>query len=70
MKILRTFAGSESFISPALQRVVSRCLEKDVHDRFQTARDLVFALETITDLETGVHSSGRGRGRSVCPRNH
>ncbi|MBD3853992.1 MAG: protein kinase, partial [Acidobacteria bacterium] len=52
------FAGTESFVSPALQRVVSRCLEKDVHDRFQTARDLVFALETITDLETGVHSSG------------
>ncbi len=51
-------AGTQSFISPALQRVVSRCLEKDVHDRFQTARDLVFALETITDLETGVHSSG------------
>ena len=52
------FAGTESFVSPALQRIVSRCLEKDVHDRFQTARDLVFALETITDLETGVHSSG------------
>jgi TolB-like protein/Tfp pilus assembly protein PilF len=52
------FAGTGSFVSPALQRIVSRCLEKDVHDRFQTARDLVFALETITDLETGVHSSG------------
>jgi serine/threonine protein kinase/Tfp pilus assembly protein PilF len=53
----RDFSGTESFVSPVLQRIVSRCLEKDAQNRFQTARDLVFALETITDLEPGNHSS-------------
>jgi serine/threonine protein kinase/tetratricopeptide (TPR) repeat protein len=33
-----------------LARIVRRCLEKDPIDRFQTARDLGFALETIADV--------------------
>lgn len=43
-------------ISPALERVVGRCLEKDVHDRFQTASDLLFALESVHDHDSGVSS--------------
>ena len=31
----------------ALDRVIRRCLEKDVEDRFQSARDLGFALDAV-----------------------
>jgi serine/threonine-protein kinase len=51
------FAGTETYISPALQRIVSRCLEKEADNRFQMARDLLFALETISDFDAGEHSS-------------
>ncbi len=33
---------------PALARVLQHCLEKNPGDRFQTAQDLVFALESIS----------------------
>jgi eukaryotic-like serine/threonine-protein kinase len=36
--------------SPALERVINHCLEKRPQDRFQSARDLAFDLETITGL--------------------
>jgi len=35
--------------SPAVQRVIDRCLEKRADDRFQSAQDLAFALETLSD---------------------
>ena len=34
---------------PGLQRVVQRCLEKDPAERFQSASDLAFALESLSD---------------------
>jgi eukaryotic-like serine/threonine-protein kinase len=34
---------------PALQRVVHRCLEKSPEQRFQSAHDLAFALESLSD---------------------
>jgi len=34
--------------SPALDRIVRRCLEKRPDERFQSARDLAFALEAIS----------------------
>jgi eukaryotic-like serine/threonine-protein kinase len=34
---------------PALQRVVHRCLEKNPEQRFQSASDLAFALEALSD---------------------
>lgn len=39
---------------PALVRIVNRCLEKDAADRFQSARDVAFALESISDLHGDV----------------
>ena len=36
-------------ISPALQKVVHRCLEKNPAQRFQSASDLAFALEALSD---------------------
>src|SRR5438270_253584 len=36
-------------ISPALARIVARCLEKTSEMRFQSARDLAFGLEGVSD---------------------
>jgi serine/threonine protein kinase len=36
-------------IIPALQGVVHRCLEKDPEQRFQSASDVAFALESLSD---------------------
>jgi serine/threonine protein kinase len=36
-------------IPPALQRIVHRCLEKKPEARFQSASDLAFALEALSD---------------------
>jgi serine/threonine protein kinase len=35
-------------VSPALERLVNHCLEKNPEERFHSARDLAFALETIS----------------------
>ena len=40
-------------VPPALARIVSRCLEKTREMRFQSARDLAFGLEVLTDTSAG-----------------
>jgi len=35
--------------SPALQRIVQHCLEKKPGERFQSARDIAFALQALSD---------------------
>ena len=37
-------------ISPALERIVRHCLEKSLEQRFQSARDLAFDLESLSGL--------------------
>jgi serine/threonine protein kinase/Tol biopolymer transport system component len=39
-------------VSPALARIVSRCLEKTLETRFQSVRDLAFALEVLSGTNT------------------
>ena len=47
---------------PALQRILVRCLEKNVERRFQSASDLAFAIESLSGP-----SSGASASRSVEP---
>lgn len=42
------FDPIDSPVSPALERIVRRCLEKKPEQRFQSAKDLAFALEAIS----------------------
>ena len=42
-------AASGRDIPPSLDRLMMHCLEKAPESRFQSARDLVFALENLTD---------------------
>ncbi len=46
-------------ISPALDHIVSHCLEKDRENRFQTAKDVAFALSESSAPTTGVTSGAR-----------
>lgn len=39
-------------VSPGLERIVRRCLEKQPEQRFQSAKDLAFALEALTGTTT------------------
>jgi dipeptidyl aminopeptidase/acylaminoacyl peptidase len=48
-------------ISPALERTVRRCLEKNPEQRFQSARDLSFALSALSGSE------GSGIARATAP---
>jgi len=53
-------------VAPALERIVRHCLEKSPEGRFQSARDLAFALEAIqTTPMTGEQPLSR---RSLAPR--
>src|SRR5450631_2764205 len=43
---------------PGLQRVVHRCLEKSPEQRFQSASDMAFALEALSDTGTSISTGG------------
>jgi len=47
-------SGTGPQVSPALDRITRRCLEKNANERFQSARDLAFALDAVNS--SGSHS--------------
>ncbi len=57
--------GSGSAVSPGLARVVARCLEKKPDERFQSARDLAFAIENAT-FASGSSLAGVAPGRAAA----
>ena len=48
---------SSSAVPPGLDRVVRRCLEKEPAERFQSVRDLGFALQAVTGSGVATDSS-------------
>jgi serine/threonine protein kinase len=50
-------------VPPALARVIRRCLEKDPEERFQSARDVAFALEAAVLSPGGALSPTKADGR-------
>ena len=57
-------------VSPTLERLVRRCLEKRPEDRFQSARDVAFGLEVLSPstgagMEASVEADAR---EAVSPR--
>src|ERR1039458_4192320 len=48
-------------ISPVLERVVRRCLEKNPLQRFQSARDLAFNLESLSGTSSTSAATGTAR---------
>jgi eukaryotic-like serine/threonine-protein kinase len=42
---------------PLLERIVHHCLEKNPADRFQSARDIVFALESLSSMSSPAASA-------------
>jgi hypothetical protein len=63
---------------PALQRILARCLEKNVERRFQSASDLAFAIDSLSGTSPGVAGPGvsgsavsaQGSGASVAAPTH
>ena len=53
----------ERLVSPALDRIVRRCLEKNPEQRFQSARDLGFALSALSGSESNAAARAAGRSR-------
>jgi Tol biopolymer transport system component len=47
-------------VNPAIDRIVRHCLEKDPNDRFQSARDVAFALGSLSGSETRAATPSSG----------
>ncbi|HXN47253.1 MAG TPA: protein kinase [Bryobacteraceae bacterium] len=56
------FPASQSPVAPALDRIVRRCLEKTPEQRFQSAKDLAFALGVLS----GSEGSGAARAAQAA----
>ncbi len=53
-------SGPNRVVDPALERLVRHCLEKSPEERFQSARDLAYALSTLAS-PSGALSGATGR---------
>src|SRR5436190_6691438 len=51
-------------VPPALERIIHHCLEKSPAQRFQSARDLAFDLQSMSTTSTGQQPA---RGRNLRP---
>ncbi|MGH9523732.1 MAG: serine/threonine-protein kinase, partial [Terriglobales bacterium] len=54
-------------VSPAVDRVVRRCLEKKPDERFQSARDLAFSLDALAHTSASTAVSAAAANRKAKP---
>jgi Tol biopolymer transport system component len=52
-------SGTRPDLSPALDRIIRHCLEKEPNERFQTARDVAFALTSLSGSATSTSSTAQ-----------
>ena len=63
------FAGTRTDIPAGLDRIIRHCLEKNPGERFQSARDVAFALEALSGSATSATKViAPPAGRSRMPR--
>jgi Tol biopolymer transport system component len=55
-------------VSPGLERIVRRCLEKQPEQRFQSAKDLAFALEALSGSTSRTAANAAIAGSAGKPR--
>jgi Tol biopolymer transport system component len=55
-------------VSPGLERIVRRCLEKQPEQRFQSAKDLAFALEALSGTASKTAANAAITDRAEKPR--
>lgn len=67
------FSETARNVPPALERIVRHCLEKNPAQRFQSASDVAFNLEALTEISSTIRSGTQrvevvpGRPRWVLP---
>jgi hypothetical protein len=49
---------------PALERIVRHCMEKQPKQRFQSARDIAFDLESVSSLSSASSAAAAGGGKA------
>jgi Tol biopolymer transport system component len=54
-------------IAPATECIIRRCLEKNPENRFQSAKDLAFGLEALSQISTGSQAAAKGTVEASQP---
>jgi hypothetical protein len=55
-------------VSPSVDRIVQHCLEKHVAERFQSARDVAFALDAFSGSSSAAHAAAPQPARALRER--